>query len=63
MEGGRRRTEERKNKKGREERGGRCVWASGVLQMGACQKGLGGRKDDETANCEGSCDSVEGDWL
>lgn len=31
--------------------------------MGSCQEGLGRRKDDGTANCEESCDSVEGDWL
>lgn len=66
MKGGRRRRVRRRGKIKQEEveeRGGTCVWTSGVLQMGACQKGLGRRKVDGTANCEESCDSVEGDWL
>lgn len=32
------------------------------LRKGACQKGLVKRTVDETANCEESCDRVEGDW-
>lgn len=35
----------------------------GSFRLGACPKALRRRKDDETANCKESCDSVEGDWL
>lgn len=54
----------KKKERRRDEEGEEGMFGQvGVHGMGACQKSLGRRKDDETANCEESCDSAEGDWL